>query len=174
MTADDLIEQLNLVPHPEGGFYRETYRSSVSLMQSDLPPVYTGARSASTCIYYLLVGDRFSCMHRICTDEIFHFYAGDSVEMLQLFSEPVLTSRRITIGNRLELGESPQYVVPANSWQGFRLKPISNSAGVAGFALLGCTVAPGFDFADYEEGLCSELSNQFPEEADLIVALTRQ
>lgn len=178
--ADDLIKQLNLVPHPEGGFYRETYRCRLTLPQDALPAAYSGNRSASTSIYYLLTPGTFSCMHRIVTDEVFHFYAGDPVEMLQL-SEPPSSAPdgTIMLGNQIDKGQVPQHVVPAHVWQGCRIAPAApgtESGGEvqSGFALLGCTVAPGFDFADYTEGTRDLLTAQFPQFAELIAALTKR
>lgn len=177
--ADDLIKQLNLVPHPEGGFYRETYRCRLTLSQDALPPAYSGNRSASTSIYYMLTPGTFSCMHRIVTDEVFHFYAGDPVQMLQLSAERAVPDGTILLGNQFGKGQVPQHVVPANVWQGCRLAPGAGDASDAGethfgFALLGCTVAPGFDFADYTEGTRESLTAQFPQFAELIASLTKR
>lgn len=177
MRADDLIKQLNLVPHPEGGFYRETYRCALTLSQDALPAAYSGGRSASTSIYYLLTPGTFSCLHRVASDEVFHFYAGDAVEMLQLSEDGVVQCGTILLGNQIDKGQVPQHVVPANVWQGCRLAPgtgeISDS-NAFGFALLGCTVAPGFDFADYTEARREPLTAQFPQFAELIAALTKR
>lgn len=162
--AEDLIRQLNLVPHPEGGFYRETYRCAVNIAQQALPAHYSAARCASTAIYYLLVPNTFSCMHRLLTDEVFHFYAGDPVEMLYLSD---LESKVINLGADFERGQVPQFVVPAGVWQGCRLLAGGN------FALLGCTVAPGFEFVDYAEGNRADLQGQFPTHAQMIAELTR-
>jgi uncharacterized protein len=165
LKAEDLIKQLNLVPHPEGGFFRETYRCALNLAQQALPDYYSGARSASTSIYYLLVPDTFSCMHRLLTDEVFHFYAGDPVEMLYLGDDE---RKIVTLGQDFERGQIPQFLVPAGVWQGSRL--------VAGgsFALLGCTVAPGFEFVDYTEGKRADLQRQFPAHAQMIEELTKK
>lgn len=179
--AEDLIKQLSLAPHPEGGFYRETYRCRLTLPQAALPAVYSGTRSASTSIYYLLTPGTFSCMHRIVTDEVFHFYAGDPVEMLQLSESPsAVPDGMILLGNQVGKGQIPQHVVPAGVWQGCRIAPGAGSAAEScgsiqsGFALLGCTVAPGFDFADYTEGTRESLTAQFPQFAELIAALTKR
>jgi uncharacterized protein len=166
MTTGEVKRMLALVPHPrEGGFYTRTYESGEML-----PPAtfgdgrYSGPRHTGTAIYYLLEPGTFSEMHRLASDEIFHFYAGDGVEMLQLDSEG--SGRVVRIGNRLELGERPQVVVPRGVWQGSRLAPEGK------WALLGCTVSPGFDFADYEAGSRKTLCAGWPELRDLICALT--
>ena len=164
LTADDVIRQLNLQPHPkEGGFFRETYRAAEALPAEALPPRYGAARSASTAIYYLLTPKTYSALHRLQSDEVFHFYGGGAVEMLQLFSDG--TGRTLTLGD-LASGGQPQVVVPRGVWQGSVLRQ-----GGA-FALLGCTVARGFDYADYESGQREILLAQYPHFADLIRRLT--
>jgi len=160
MTADEIKLLLRLEPHPvEGGWYRRTYTSdeSVALLR--------GVRPYGTAIYYLLEAGTFSEMHMVASDEIFHFYFGDPVEMLLLHSDG--RSALLTLGRDLEAGQLPQVVVPAGVWQGERL--------VAGgkLALFGCTVTPGFDFADYRSGTCAELATGWPQEAERIRALTR-
>ncbi len=163
MTADDIKRILALIPHPEGGSYIQTYKARE---QVSLGNAYDGPRAASTAIYYLLEPGTFSEMHRLLSDEIFHFYLGDPVEMLQLW--PDGTARVVQIGPDLSAGQRPQVVVPKNVWQGSRV--------VAGgrFALLGCTVAPGFEFADYESGRRDALISAYPGQQDLITALTRR
>lgn len=165
MTADAIIKLLNLKPHPaEGGFFRETYRSSDCLPAGTLPR-FRSDKSVSTCIYYLLTPQTFSAMHRLQTDEIFHFYLGDPVEMLQLL--PDGSGRVVTMGHDLAAGHTPQLVVEANVWQGSTLR----SGG--SFALMGTTVSPGFDFSDYETGLRDALVAQYPKFAEQIKRLTR-
>ena len=162
-TADELIRHLGLVPHPkEGGFFRETYRSAESY--SGLPTRYQGPRSAGTAIYYLLTPSTFSALHRLQTDEIFHFYLGDPVRMLQL--DPDGQGRTVVLGSDVLDGQQVQVVVPRGIWQGSLLEP-----GGA-FALLGCTVAPGFEYIDYEAGDRRALVAQYPVFADLIKKLT--
>jgi uncharacterized protein len=164
-TADELIRQLGLQPHPkEGGFFRETYRAGESWPAAALPGRYQAARSASTAIYYLLTPNTCSALHRLQSDEIFHFYLGDPIRMLQL--EPNGTGRTIVIGPDLLAGQQVQAIVPRGIWQGSCLEP-----GGA-FALLGCTVAPGFDYADYESGDRQSLLTQYPAFADMISRLT--
>ncbi len=167
VTADEIIALLNLKRHPkEGGFYSETYRAEETIPPGVLPARYPSQRSVSTCIYYLLTTGTFSAIHRLQSDEIFHFYLGDPVEMLQL--RPDGAGQTVVLGPDLRLGMTPQIVVPRGVWQGSRL--------VAGgkFALLGCTVAPGFDFADYEHGRRDDLMAAYPEFRENIVALTSE
>ena len=160
MTAAELKALLKLEPHPiEGGHFRRTYTSSVRI---DLA---RGARPAGTAIYYLLEPGTFSEMHVLSSDEIFHFYLGDPVEMLQLY--PDGRSARFILGPDLAEGQHVQLVVPAGVWQGTRLLDDGK------VALLGCTVTPGFDFADYRSGSYDELSAKWPAQAARIRALTR-
>jgi uncharacterized protein len=166
-TADELIALLNLKPHPEeGGFFRETYRSADRLAAAHLPPRYQGDRSASTAIYYLLTPTSISALHRVATDEVFHFYLGDPVRMLQL--GPGKTAREIILGSDVAAGQQLQVVVPCGIWQGSLLEPSGR------FALFGCTVAPGFEYEDYEHGNRAELTAQFPEHAEMVRRLTPQ
>lgn len=159
MTAEEIKKFLNLEAHPEGGFYRRTYAASAAL---DLP---RGIRPAGTAIYYLLEPGTFSEMHQLDSDEIFHFYLGDPVEMLQLY--PDGRSALFTLGPDLQAGQHVQLIVPAGVWQGTRL------AGDGKVALLGCTVTPGFDFADFRTGSYADLAAKWPAEAEKIRALNR-
>jgi predicted cupin superfamily sugar epimerase len=157
-TAAELIRLLHLEPLPrEGGWYRETYHSALHRAGS--------ARSAGTAIYYLLTPETCSALHRLPTDEIFHFYLGDPVEMLQLGPSPKDGGRLLTLGSDLVAGQQVQAVVPAGVWQGSML-----GAGGA-FALMGTTMAPGFDFADYEAADRDALIAAFPDFADRIKRL---
>jgi uncharacterized protein len=161
LDVTTLIERLRLVPHPEeGGYYRETYRSA-----DDFEPgsPFASRRSVGTAIYYLLTRDAYSAMHRLPGDEVFHFYLGDPVEMLML--HPDGTGERVLLGSDVETMK-PQHVVRGNTWQGSRL--------IAGgdWALLGTTMAPGFDFADYESGT-AELLDAYPKHREMIQALLR-
>ncbi len=160
MTAEEIKSLLQLKPHPiEGGSFRRTYTSpgTINLLR--------GERPQGTAIYYLLEPGTFSEMHVLSSDEIFHFYYGDPVEMLQLL--PSGNSAVLTLGQDLQAGQRVQLVVPAGVWQGTRL------IGNGQVALLGCTVTPGFDFADYRSGTYAELSEKWPAQADRIRALTR-
>ena len=166
--AQEIIRALGLVPHPiEGGFFRETYRSTSVVPGELLPSEYRdrSVRSMGTAIYYLLTAETFSEMHRVPTEEVFHVYLGGPARMLQLF--PDGHALEIVLGTDVLAGERPQVVVPAGVWQGTCLEP-----GVA-FALLGATMAPGFDYADYEQGKQTELIALYPDHAEQIAHLTR-
>jgi predicted cupin superfamily sugar epimerase len=160
MTADEIKALLNLQPHPkEGGFFRRTYTSPGTV------ELERGARQQSTAIYFLLEPGEFSQMHVLDSDEIFHFYLGDPVEMLQLRADG--GSAVYTLGPDLAAGQLVQLLVPAGVWQGTRL------IGDGKVALLGCTVTPGFDFADYRSASYEELAAKWPAEAERIKLLTR-
>lgn len=160
MTAQEIKALLRLDPHPvEGGFYRRTYTAPGAV---DLP---RGVRAYGTAIYYLLETGTFSEMHVLESDEIFHFYLGDPVEMLQL--HPDGRSTVLTLGPDLAAGQNVQVVVPAGVWQGTRL------LGDGKVALLGCSVTPGFDFADYRTEPYEELAAKWPGQAERIRLLTR-
>ncbi len=166
MNAEQLKSVLNLKPLSfEGGYYAETYRSQQAIPSEALPNRYNGPRSVATAIYYLLEPGTFSEIHRVSSDEIFHFYMGDPLEMVQLW--PDGSHKIVIIGTDLERGMRPQVVVPHGVWQGSRL--------LAGgkMALLGCTVSPGFDYADYESGRREALMQGYPDAQELIAALTR-
>lgn len=164
MTADDVIRLLDLQPHPvEGGFFRETYRCELLLPNSSLP-AHGGDRAASTAIYYLLKPGHVSELHVLPGDEVFHFYLGSPVRMLQLW--PDGGGHEVVLGSDLAAGQVPQLVVPGGVWQGTRLMEDR------GFALLGCTVAPGFDYADYRTASRAELTARWPTFAGQIAGLT--
>jgi predicted cupin superfamily sugar epimerase len=165
MDAQEIIDRLGMLPHPEeGGHFVETYKSQEVIPRKALPERYHGRRSFGTAIFYLLTPDTFSRLHRLESDEIFHFYLGDPVTMLQL--RPDGGSEFLTLGQDIEAGQRLQVVVPAGTWQGSFL----NEGGE--YALLGCTVAPGFDYADYETGSRGDLLKEYPEQEELIVRLT--
>jgi predicted cupin superfamily sugar epimerase len=165
MTADELKKLLNLEPHPcEGGWFIQTWRAEETIPKSVLPHRYSAERAAGTAIYYLLEPHTFSELHRLDSDEIFHFYLGDPVEMLQLW--PDGTTRTEILGSDLAAGMHVQLHVPKHVWQGSRL--LSGGS----FALLGCTVSPGFDYADYETGKRDVLLQQYPQAEATIRALT--
>lgn len=163
LKADDVITMLHLQPHPrERGYYVETYRSSESIGQAEIPLRYQGSRSFSTAIYFLLKAGGFSEIHRLQSDEIFHFYLGSTVELLALDSNG--KGRLIRLGNNINNGEVPQHVIPRGCWQGMRC--------TGDFALLGCTVAPGFEYTDYESAERQALINVYPDWTDWIRRLT--
>lgn len=160
MTADEIKTLLQLEPHPiEGGSFRRTYTSAGTIELS------RGTRAQGTAIYYLLEPGTFSEMHVLNADELFHFYRGDPCEMLQLY--PDGSSAVFTLGQDLAAGQRVQLLVPAGVWQGMRL------IGAGRMALMGCTVTPGFDFADYRNAKYSELAATWPDQAARIRALTR-
>jgi uncharacterized protein len=167
MTADEVKRLLGLQPHPcEGGWFVQTYQSDEHVPANAVADKrYPTSRRVATAIYYLLEQGTFSEMHCLKSDEVFHHYAGGSVEMLQLL--PDGTSKSIVIGKDLAAGERPQVLVPRRVWQGSRL------LDATGWALLGCTVSPGFEFQDYETGFRSALCQKWPDAVDLITALTR-
>jgi len=142
LTANEIRERLGLVPLPEeGGYYRETYRAALTVPGGALPGCYGDARQVATAIYYLVTPDEYSALHRLPSDEVFHFYMGDPVAMLQI--PPGGEPRQVVLGSDLVAGHQPQVVVPGNVWQGTRLVEGGQ------WALLGCTVSPGFDFRDF-------------------------
>lgn len=164
-TAEELIHYLHLHPHPkEGGYFRETYRSAENQTAATLPARYQGDRAHGTAIYYLLTPGTFSALHRLASDEIFHFYLGSPVRMLQLF--PDGSGKEIVLGPDLLAGQQVQVLAPRGVWQGSCLEPGGD------FALLGCTVSPGFDYADYEHGVRNHLLTAYPGHGKLIKKLT--
>jgi predicted cupin superfamily sugar epimerase len=167
-TADEIKTALRLKPHPiEGGFFRETYRSSGGIPASALPSDYgrDADRSFGTAIYYLLTPETFSEFHRLPTEEVFHLYLGGPVRMWQLF--PDGATRMVVLGTDILAGQQPQVVVPPGVWQGSYVEP------GAPYALLGATMAPGFDYGDYVSGERAMLIECYPEIADEIRRLTR-
>ena len=154
-----LIDRLGLIPHPEGGFYRETFRSLARVTSAE-----RGVRAASTAIYFLLPAGAVSVLHRVSSDEAWHHYDGDPVELLTLDE----AGRRevVTLGRDVPAGQRPQHVVLAGVFQGAR------ALGVR-YALLGCTVAPGFEFSDFTMPSRAELLGRFPEHRAWIEPLTR-
>jgi predicted cupin superfamily sugar epimerase len=168
MSPTEIIRALGLAPHPEGGHFCETFRARE--LPFELPE--RGKRSASTAIYFLLAGDDFSAFHRVRSDEVWHHYLGASLELHTLEGA---TGHRVTrLGSRLDQGERPQHVVVANAYQAARLaEPERLDDGRLPFALCGCTVAPGFDFEDFELSPRAALEALFPEAREIIHSLTR-
>jgi predicted cupin superfamily sugar epimerase len=167
ITVNQIKTLLNLKPHPEeGGYFVETYRSSEYIPEGVLTDRYKGFRSYATAIYYLLTPETFSAIHRIQSDEIFHFYFGDPVEMIQLL--PDGSGRVLILGSDILNGMQPQAIIPRGVWQGARLLRGGR------FALLGTTVSPGFEFADYEIGKRDVLLGYYLQFRDLIIALTKR
>jgi len=164
MTPIDLIRHLALRPHPEGGFFRETYRDSFVLPASALPE-HRGPRSASTAILFLLEAGVFSALHRIASDELWHFHLGDALVVHQL--HPDGRRQDLVLGSDVAAGQLLQAAVPRGTTFGARVTDGGR------FSLVGCTVAPGFDFADFTMPARAELLEAFPAHAALIQTLTR-
>jgi predicted cupin superfamily sugar epimerase len=160
------IDKLKLEPHPEGGYYRETYRSGIVMPESALPSSFKGDRVASTAIYFLLSGDDFSAFHRIASDEMWHLYAGGPLSVHVISGDGHWNELRL--GRNPDLGELLQGVVTAGCWFGACL--VEPDA----FALVGCTVAPGFDFEDFEMADRASLLAACPQHEALIRRLTRE
>ncbi len=168
VTAQQLIESLGLRPLPiEGGYFRETFRASETISREALPDRYDRDKALCSAIYYLLTSDpgSFSAFHRLPTDEIYHFYLGDPIEMTLLYPDGEDASA--VLGRDLLAGQHVQFVVPRDVWQGARLLPGGR------FALLGTTMAPAFDFRDYIGGARGDLVDRYPHRADRIRRLTR-
>ena len=164
MTARHYIEHLELLAHPEGGYYKESYRSAATITGSCLPG-FGGDRSFSTAIYFLLERGDFSAFHRIKSDECWHFYDGGGLLIHVLMQNGKYVCKRL--GKNLGEGELLQFIVPAGAW--FASEPAPGSS----FSLVGCTVAPGFDFADFELADGQQLSKQYPQHKALIARLCR-
>lgn len=165
LSIDEIVTRYQMLPHPEGGFYKETYRSAERIPQDGLPNRFEGDRHFGTAIYFLLDQGNFSAFHRIKSDEIWHFYAGQALEIFVLQDNGELEI--IQLGNQIQTGETFQATVPAGAW--FASRPAANTS----FSLVGCTVAPGFDFADFELAKAEELFELFPQHATLIRELCR-
>ena len=146
--AQKVVDQLNLEPHPEGGAFRETYRSALTCTNKE-----GEERNVSTAIYFLVEGGNVTKWHRVLNDEVWHYYSGETV-VLELIS-PDGEFNRYRIGNRIEKDEIPQVVIPANTWQ--------RAYTTGDYTLVGCTVSPGFDFEDYEEIKKDDLAEKFPQ-----------
>jgi predicted cupin superfamily sugar epimerase len=163
LTADDVIRLLKLQPLPiEGGYFRETYRSPESFEAAR----YGSPRAFGSAIYFLLTPESFSSLHRLRTDEVYHFYLGDPAELLLLHADG--GGERVLLGQDLAAGQQPQLIVPRGTWQGSRVLPGGR------FSLLGTTMAPGFDARDFEHGRRGDLLAAYPSHAELIRCLTRE
>lgn len=168
LTAQQVIDLLQLEPLPlEGGFFRQTYKSPEILSPEVLPERYAQPMVFGTAIYALLTPADFSAMHRLDTDEIYHFYYGDPLEMLLL--HPDNSGEVFLLGSDLLAGQQPQKVVARNIWQGTRLA----SGGPHGFTLIGTTMAPGFEWSGFELGERDALTRQYPAFAAMIAARVR-
>lgn len=154
MNSKDIIQILHLEPHPEGGYFRETYRANECLTRPD-----GKTRNVSTAIYYLLEDKDISHFHRIDSDEIWLFHSGKALEIFSIVDGSLI---RTLLGNQLDKGEVPQSVIPANTWFAARVK------GLSGYALVSCTVAPGFDFACFELANREDLIQKYPDLQEII------
>ena len=161
----ELIKSLDLQPHPEGGWYRETYRATESILPDGLPGRYTGSRSHATAIYFLLTSSAFSALHRLKSDEQWHFYQGSPLSLHVIHADGHYAP--ITLGASLAQGETFQAVVPHGCWFGATV----DAPGT--YTLVGCSVAPGFDFNDFEIADRKSLTGAFPQHEALIMRLTR-
>lgn len=163
-SAKYWIDMLNLVKHPEGGYFSEVYRSDENIEQNALPERYNGKRSMATSIYFLLKSDEFSSFHRIQSDETWHFYTGTTLELFVLDDNKKLTCH--LLGQDPEKGENLQFTIPRNHW--FAGRVIDKNS----YALLGCTVTPGFHFDDFELANRAQLIAEFPQQKTIITELT--
>ncbi|AFL79861.1 hypothetical protein Aeqsu_0347 [Aequorivita sublithincola DSM 14238] len=163
-SIEKIISQLELQPHPEGGYFKETYRSNGEIKKDSLDKAYNGTRSYSTCIYFLLTSANFSAFHRVKQDEIWHFYDGSPIR-LHIISEAGLHTKHL-IGRDFNNGETPQLIVPGGCW--FAAEVINEDA----YSLVGCTVAPGFSFEDFELKSKKDLVALFPDNEEIISRLT--
>lgn len=163
ITVPDLVELYDMQPHPEGGYFKETYRAIDSIPGSVLPK-HSGDRSYSTGIYFLLPEGSVSKFHRIKSDEMWHFYLGGPLTIVQI--DPNGKVEEVVLGTNIKSGQKVQHVVPAGYWFGAYPNPGSD------FSFVGCTVAPGFDFADFEMGERKQLLTQVPQAKEVIEKLT--
>ena len=161
--TDQLIQRYGLEPHPEGGWYKQTYKSTEQITASALPKRFGANRAFSTAIYFLLGQGNFSAFHRIKSDECWHFYTGDPLLIYIIEQNGEL--KIISLGNDFEKGQSFQHVVPANCWFAGRPAPGSE------YCFVGCTVSPGFEFGDLELANATELSAIYPEHKKIIEQL---
>ena len=164
-TAEQLAQLLELQPHPEGGYFKEVYRSQGVIPQQALPEVFQGDRNFATGIYFLLTSDTFSAFHKIHQDEAWHFYLGDPLCVHMI--SPDGDYEAVVVGNQIQNGQKLQFAVPGGYW--FAAEVVQPGA----FSLVGCTVAPGFDFQDFTMPSQSEMITLFPQHQSIIKKLTR-
>lgn len=164
MNAQDIIDLLDLQEHPEGGYFKETYRSEEIISNASLGAKYQGDRNYSTGIYFLLTSEKFSAFHKINQDEMWHYYKGSPLKLHMISANGDYSY--VTIGNDFTKGEIPQFTVKGGDWFAAEVEEKN------GFTLTGCTVAPGFDFADFVLPTTEELVQSFPEHTEIIQKLT--
>jgi uncharacterized protein len=160
------INKLQLLKHPEGGYYREVYRSEEFVHKKNLPDRYSSFRSFSTSIYFLLESHEFSAFHRLKSDEIWHFYEGSSITIVMILQESEI--KKVTLGRNPDANENYQVLIPKGCWFAAQVNQSDS------FSLVGCTVAPGFDFEDFEIGKKEKLINLFPKYASIINQFCRE
>ena len=165
MNASGIINFYGLQPHPEGGYYKQTYRSEVLIDSGALPDSFSGQRPISTAIYFLLPGGSFAAFHRIKSDELWHFYSGVSLHIHVIHQDGFYEI--LKLGANIEEGQSHQHKVPANVW--FASEPSTKE----GFSFVGCTVSPGFDFNDFELATSDQLIAEYPHLEEIVSRLCR-
>lgn len=164
-TAKKLISQFNLQKHPEGGYFKETYRSEGVIPEAVFPDTFEGSRNYCTGIYFLLTSDTFSAFHKIRQDEMWHFYQGSPLTIHMISPEGNYSKQ--VVGLDFENGELPQFTVPKEYWFAAEVNEPDN------YSFVGCTVSPGFDFRDFELAERNPLSSRFPQYKEIISRLTR-
>lgn len=164
MNAQEIISHFNLTAHPEGGYFKEIYRSKGKILEENLAEYFEGDRNYCTSIYFLLTAEKFSAFHKINQDEIWHFYTGSTLKLHQISPEGKYSI--VLIGNDFANGEVPQYTVPAHYY--FAAEVIQKNS----YAFVGCTVSPGFDFKDFVLPSCQTLVSEFPNHQQIIKELT--
>jgi predicted cupin superfamily sugar epimerase len=165
MKVEELVRKLQLTEHPEGGYFGEIYRSTEEIDAGHFSDRYIGKRNLATSIYYLLGGNDFSAFHKLATDEIWHFYLGSPMLIHELTHESGMITT--VLGTDFMLDQNPQYVVRSGQW--FAAEPMDKK----GYSLVGCTMAPGFDFQDFEMADQKSLTEEFAEYEQEIKRLTR-
>lgn len=164
MDTEELIHHFELEKHPEGGYFKEVYRSDGFITSENLTSDFVGDRNYATSIYFLLTSDSFSAFHKIKQDEIWHFYKGASLKLHMI--SPDGTYSFVIVGNDFKKGEVPQFIVPAHHY--FAAEVFAENS----FAFVGCSVSPGFDFRDFTLPSCKSLSDEFPNHKEIIKRLT--
>ncbi len=164
MNAENLIKKLKLIKHPEGGYFREVYRSNEKIYKACLPERFNDSRDFSTSIYYLLKSGDISAFHRIKSDELWHFYSGTSLFIHMINKQNKI--KTITLGNNPDKDELFQFTVPENTWFAANVKSANS------YSLVGCTVSPGFDYNDFEIGIRDELIKLYPKLEEYIIKFT--
>ncbi len=162
---EQIIKKFDLEAHPEGGYFKEVYRSDLVLPNSVLSSHFEGTRNVATSIYFMLTSEAFSAFHRVQQDETWHFYKGSRITLHMIDAAGNYT--QVFIGNDFEKGEVPQFTVPKNVWFAAEVETPNS------YALVGCTVSPGFDFRDFEMADKEDLSKAFPQHQAVISRLTR-